>query len=89
MKKENTFNIFMREKPCFVFIVLYYAESYMYASQISKKIDCTYAHVVNILNIMKSKGYVKFKRKGRIILISLTLKGRLVADHIVELNNLL
>ena len=46
-----------------------------YATQVSKMVDCTYSHTVKVLDMFRQLGLVKFEKKGRIKLISLTDNG--------------
>ncbi|MFQ5475290.1 MAG: hypothetical protein ACE5DM_05645, partial [Candidatus Nanoarchaeia archaeon] len=52
MKKNQIFNVFFREKPAMMLVSLNNAKSDMYASSLAKQIDCTYSHVVKILQEM-------------------------------------
>lgn len=86
MKKELTrdevFNIFFREKPAMMLVTLNSAKSDIYASSLAKQVDCTYSHVVKILQEMSDSGLVNFDKQGRLKLLALTKKGQEVADHI-------
>ena len=81
-KTKAIFNVFFREKPALMLVVLKNAKQGMYASSLAKQIDCTYSHVVKILQQMEKAGLVNFDKKGRLKLLSLTKKGQDVAEHI-------
>ncbi len=58
------------------------AESNVYASVLAKHIDCTYSHVVKILQEMQKAELINFKKEGRLKLLELTKKGNEIAGHI-------
>lgn len=61
--------------------------SEVYASVLAKQVDCTYSHVVKILQEMERAGLVMFKKQGRLKLLELTKKGREIATSIEEIRN--
>jgi len=89
MKNKEIFNVFFREKPAMMLVVLKNTKSEMYASSLAKQIDCTYSHVVKILQELEKEGIVKFEKQGRLKLLTLTKKGDDLADHIDKARNLL
>lgn len=89
MKDEKIFNVFFREKPTMMLLGLYNAQGEVYASSLAKQIDCTYSHVVKILQQMEKSGLVLFNKTGRLKLLSLTKKGEEVAANIDKVKNLL
>ncbi len=58
------------------------AKNQIYASNLAKQIDCTYSHVVKILQEMQKEGIVNFDKQGRLKLLSLTKKGQDIAESI-------
>lgn len=70
-------------------IILKNAKQEMYASSLAKQVDCTYSHVVKILQELEREGLVKFDKQGRLKLLALTEKGEQVAEHIDRLHQLL
>ena len=82
MENKEIFNVFFREKPAMMLVNLKNAKGEMYASSLAKQIDCTYSHVVKILQQMEKAGLVNFEKQGRLKLLSLTKKGSEAADHI-------
>ncbi len=88
-KSLEVFNIFFREKPAMMLVNLKNAKDEVYASALAKKIDCTYSHVVKILQQMEKAGLVEFKKQGRLKLLKLTKKGNSMAEHIDSVRQLL
>jgi len=95
MTKANTigekeiFNVFFREKPALLLINLKNAKSHIYASTVAKTIDCTYSHVVKILQAMEKAKLVTFEKKGRLKLLTLTKKGVEVAESFERIRHVL
>jgi DNA-binding MarR family transcriptional regulator len=89
LKKEDIFNIFFREKPAMMLVSLNTSKSDIYASSLAKQTDCTYSHVVKILQEMSTAGLINFEKQGRLKLLSLTKKGQEVADHIDKIRSAL
>jgi predicted transcriptional regulator len=86
MDKE-IFNVFFREKPTMMLLGLLNAKNEVYASSLAKSVDCTYSHVVKILQQMEAAGLINFNKQGRLKLLSLTKKGTEVAEHIDRIRN--
>ena len=89
MVKEKIFNIFFREKPAMMLVSLRRTKGSMYASSLAKQIDCTYSHVVKILQEMEKASLINFEKQGRLKLLTLTKKGNDMADHIESIKNIL
>ena len=89
MVKEKIFNIFFREKPAMMLVSLRRSKSTMYASSLAKQIDCTYSHVVKILQEMEKASLINFEKQGRLKLLTLTRKGSDMADHIESIKNII
>jgi DNA-binding MarR family transcriptional regulator len=89
MVNEKIFNVIFREKPAMMLITLKNAKSTIYASSLAKQIDCTYSHVVKILQELETAGLMKFEKQGRLKLLALTKKGEEVANHITKARSLL
>lgn len=82
MENAEIFNVFFREKPAMMLVGLRNSKSGVYASSLAKSIDCTYSHVVKILQEMEKAGLVNFEKQGRLKLLALTKKGNDVAEHL-------
>ncbi|MBU0535570.1 MAG: winged helix DNA-binding protein [Nanoarchaeota archaeon] len=89
MKTKAIFGVFFREKPAMMLVNLRNAKNEVYASNLAKQIDCTYSHVVKILQQMEKSGLINFNKQGRLKLLSLTKKGADVADNIDKIKNIL
>ena len=89
MKTKDIFKVFLREKPAMMLIQLKNSKSEIYASSLAKQIDCTYSHVVKILQEMEKEGLINFDKQGRLKLLSLTKKGSEIANHIDNIRSFL
>ena len=89
MKTKETFGVFFREKPTMMLLGLLNAKGPVYASALAKNVDCTYSHVVKILQHMEDSKLITFEKTGRLKLLSLTKEGRQVAEHMNQAKNLL
>ncbi|MBI4452393.1 Rrf2 family transcriptional regulator [Candidatus Woesearchaeota archaeon] len=81
-QNKEIFNVFFREKPAMMLVELKNAKGEIYASSIAKTVDCTYSHVVKILQEMQKAGLINFEPQGRIKLLTLTKLGQEVAEKI-------
>ncbi len=70
-------------------VMLKNAKNEVYASHLAKKVDCTYSHVVKILQDMEKSGLINFEKQGRLKLLTLTKQGQEIADHIDRIRDLL
>jgi len=82
MENKEIFNVFFREKPTMMLVNLKNAKSDIYASSLAKIVDCTYSHVVKILQEMEKAGLVNFEKNGRLKLLTLTKTGSEIAENI-------
>ncbi|MFA5797482.1 MAG: DUF2250 domain-containing protein [Candidatus Woesearchaeota archaeon] len=88
-KNKKIFDVFLREKPAMMLVNLLNSNNEMYASTLAKNVDCTYSHVVKILQETEDAGLVTFEKTGRLKILKLTKKGEEVAKHIDAINNAL
>jgi predicted transcriptional regulator len=88
-KNKKIFDVFVREKPAMMLVTLLNSTSEVYASTLAKSVDCTYSHVVKILQEMEDAGLVAFEKTGRLKYLKLTKKGEEIAKHIDAINNAL
>lgn len=88
-KGKDVFNIFFREKPAMMLVTLLNSTNELYASALAKIVDCTYSHVVKILQEMNKANLVSFEKQGRLKVLNLTKKGEEVAKHIDKIRTLL
>lgn len=89
MKNKEIFKTFFREKPAMMLVELKNAKQEIYASSLAKLIDCTYSHVVKVLQEMEREGLINFDKQGRLKLLTLTKKGMEVASKIDDIRNAL
>lgn len=76
--KAELEKLFLRKKPTKLLLSLN-TEKYKYVSIIAKEIDCTYSHVVKLLNILKKLNITTFEKKGRVKYVTLTSEGKDIA----------
>ncbi|MGV8140859.1 MAG: DUF2250 domain-containing protein [Candidatus Woesearchaeota archaeon] len=88
-KNKKIFDVFIREKPAMMLVNLLNSTNEVYASTLAKTVDCTYSHVVKILQEMEDAGLVAFEKTGRLKYLKLTKKGEEIAKHIDAINNAL
>ncbi|MEM4336606.1 MAG: winged helix DNA-binding protein [Candidatus Woesearchaeota archaeon] len=86
--ERKIFNIFFREKPAMMVIKIKNSKGGIYASSLAKCVDCTYSHIVKILQQMEKAKLVSFEKQGRLKLITLTKSGQELAEHIEAIKNL-
>lgn len=89
MQKKQIFDVFFREKPAMMLVELKNANANVYASVLAKQIDCTYSHVVKILQEMQKAELINFKKEGRLKLLELTKKGKEIAGNIESIKTML
>ena len=85
------FELLTRNKPA---LALIHASNFFnnygkYTSQISKEIDCTYAHTVKIVKEFDRLGIVTLEKSGRRKMIKLTEKGRNLANDFKNMQDVL
>ncbi len=88
-KNKAIFDVFFREKPAMMLVELKNANASVYASVLAKQIDCTYSHVVKILQEMQKADLINFKKEGRLKLLELTKKGNEIASNIESIKTML
>ncbi|MEK6943520.1 MAG: hypothetical protein AABX00_05645 [Nanoarchaeota archaeon] len=82
MPNKEIFNVLFREKPAMMLVEIKNAKGEIYASSVAKLVDCTYSHVVKILQEMQKAGLVNFEKQGRLKLLTLTKTGQEVSEKI-------
>jgi predicted transcriptional regulator len=88
-KNKKIFSVFFREKPAMMLVTLLTATHEHYASSLAKVVDCTYSHIVKILNEMQKADLITFKKSGRLKVLKLTKKGEDVASSIEKIRQAL
>ncbi len=89
VRNKKIFRVFFREKPAMMLVTLLSTRQEHYASSLAKIVDCTYSHIVKILNEMQKSGLITFKKEGRLKVLTLTKKGEDVAKSIEEIRSTL
>ena len=90
MAKIDIMNVLFRQKPASMLVEMRRSsKKEIYASNLAKSVDCTYSHVVKILQQMQKSGLVNFNKQGRLKLLSLTKKGEDVASYIDKIMTVL
>ncbi|MEM2874093.1 MAG: winged helix DNA-binding protein [Candidatus Nanoarchaeia archaeon] len=78
--------IFLREKPIELLLCLVRGTTReKYPSMLAKDSKCTYSHTVHLLQRMEKAELVKFEKKGRLKIVTLSKKGQEVADLLESL----
>lgn len=86
----DIFNVFFREKPAKMLLEMRKTtKKGIYASNVAKAVDCTYSHVVKVLQQMEKSGLVAFNKQGRLKYLSLTKKGEEIANSLEKITQLL
>ena len=80
--KTELEQVFLRKKPARLLMSLKTFRGKRYVSIFAKETDCTYSHVVKLLNTFKKLGLVTFKKEGRVKYIDLTEKGQEIAEAV-------
>jgi DNA-binding MarR family transcriptional regulator len=77
-RKTELESLFLRKKPVKLIVSLN-AEKKKYVTVVAKEIDCTYSHVVKLLDLLKKLGIVNYEKEGRVKFVSLTEEGKEIA----------
>jgi len=85
---EEIEEFLFQEKPVKAILALKKANKPLYAAIISKEIDSTYAHTLNVLSALKELKLVNFQENGRIKQVFLTEVGLEIAKIIEDLSEL-
>jgi len=86
---NSIFGVFFREKPAMMLIELKNNNGSIYASTLAKSVDCTYSHVVKILQEMERAKLIEFDKRGRLKIIRLTNRGQEIANSVEAIRHVL
>ena len=89
VRNKKIFSVFFREKPAMMLVRLLNSQQEQYASSLAKVVDCTYSHIVKILNEMQKAELITFQKEGRLKVLKLTRKGEEIAKSIDGIRNTL
>lgn len=77
---NNKKSLFLKEKPVLALVNIH-RNGKTYGSLISRDIDTTYAHTVNIINQLEKNGLITSKKEGRKRILQTTEEGALYASQ--------
>lgn len=77
--------VVFRDAPIKILNTLYLNEN-INISDIAKKSDVTYSHVIKFIRRLEANNYVKIERKGRVCLVSPTAKCKKMLETIKSLS---
>ena len=80
-------DLFLREKPISILFQLD-TEGDKFVLDIGRKTSITLAHIHKIINILIEGGLVSREKKGRKILLNLTVKGKFFVEEIRKIKSL-
>lgn len=72
----------LREKPSEMLVFLGKGTEPKYVTQVSKATNCTYSHVIKMLNMFKELGLLEFQKIGRTKIVKLTPDGADIAHDL-------
>ncbi len=75
-------DIFVREKPAKVLILLRDRSRKWYVSALAKKVDTTYPYMVTLIKKLEQYGIVRTKKEGRTRYVELTSAGEELAHDL-------
>jgi len=78
---EGMAGLILHEKPAGVILSLRNSKG-KYASILAKETNCTYTHILKVLNQLQDYGVVQFKKEGRTKIVELTEKGIDIAHEL-------
>ncbi|MDI6884046.1 MAG: hypothetical protein QMD00_02740 [Hadesarchaea archaeon] len=87
--KRSVSELFLQDKPSKILIYLKKENKPLYTAIISREVDATYAHTLNVLAELKKLKFVSFKESGRIKLVNLTELGSEAAGILISFIDLL
>jgi len=88
MRRKALWLIF-QEKPAKLLLFLKDSGKKVYQTEISRKIDTTFAHTLKILDIMENSGLITSEKAGKLRFVSLTDIGQEVASHVDTIGRLI
>lgn len=78
-------DMFLHSIPASVLLQINHPEKEHYASGIARDVDCTYSHVVKVIQRLEDHGLVKTNKEGRKNVVTLTDKGEDVVKPLSDL----
>jgi len=80
--RKKAFWLIFQEKPTKLLLVLKESSKKMFQTEISRKINATFAHTLKILELMEKSGIVKSEKDGKRKFVCLTELGVEVAKEV-------
>ena len=80
--------IFFR-KSVLILIHIHDSKPNIYSSEIARKLDITFSHVIKMINNLERLKLVETNKFGRIKILNLTEKGKKCAEHLSNAKNIL
>jgi len=85
MGEESLEKVFLNSKPARIMVSLRRQTTENYPTALARQADTTYSHTLRILERLKSHELVEFSQKGRKKIVSLTDRGRKIAEKLSHL----
>jgi predicted transcriptional regulator len=89
LMRGKAFWLIFQEKPTKLLIVLKESDKKMFQTEISRKINATFAHTLKILELMEKSGIVKSEKDGKRKFVCLTELGAEVAKEVDTVKRML
>ncbi|MEM0142706.1 MAG: hypothetical protein QXL94_01935 [Candidatus Parvarchaeum sp.] len=83
--KNSITKLFLHDKPFLLLKAINESRQPVYATMISKKIDCSYAYIVRLIKIMGKLGLIYFEGNNHRKIINLTQKGKKILRLLSEI----
>jgi DNA-binding MarR family transcriptional regulator len=85
--KKSIAKLFLHDKPFLLLKAISESRQPVYATMISKKIDCSYAYIVRLIKIMNKLGLIDFEGSNHKKILNLTPKGKKIFKALFELEH--
>lgn len=76
---------FLNRKPAETLVLIHLSEQEVFNSKISREIETTYSHTVEIVQTLEREGLIRTEKKGRKKISELTEKGEKYAEAFEKL----
>lgn len=87
MEDSKISKFVFKRKPYLVLKALSLQDN-VYAAQIAKKINCSYAYIVRLLQQMEKLGLIYVEKNKNARIIKLTKKGKALCQYVNEIDEL-
>ncbi|MCW1292105.1 MAG: MarR family transcriptional regulator [Candidatus Rehaiarchaeum fermentans] len=86
--EEGKISRFLFKRKPFLVLKHLSVEDNIYAAQMAKKINCSYAYIIRLLKDMEKLGLIYIEKNRSTRIIKLTKKGRNICEKISEIERL-